>query len=88
MCGKGFFFFNSVHNLIVVEVVTLSGDKMYEATVMEDKSVCRYAASSSECFLFCLQQDAMGKVGYIPVLSCVPAIVPSCCLRKNKEYFS
>lgn len=86
MCGKGFFF-NSVHNLIVVEVVTLSGDKMYEATVMEDKSVCRYAASSSECFLFCLQQDTMGKVGYIPV-SCVPAIVPSCCLRKNKEYFS
>lgn len=61
MCGKGFFFFNSVHNLIVVEVVTLSGDKMYEATVMEDKSVCRYAASSSECFLFCLQQDTTGE---------------------------
>lgn len=38
------------------------------------------------CFAYSKIQR--GKVGYIPVLSCVPAIVASCCLRKNKEYFS
>lgn len=45
----------------MVEVGTLSRDKMFEAVVVEDKSVCGCAASSSECFLFCLQQDTVGK---------------------------
>lgn len=57
----------------MVEVVTLSRDKMFEPVVMEDKSVCKYAASSSECSYFAYSKIQWGKVSYIPgyIASCI-----------------